>query len=135
MKKLPKDAEASNILVGELNCLQNPISIFVRLNTALHLGDLTEVPVPTRFIFLLLGPPGTEGKLGTKYHEIGRSMATCFSDEVFTEVSYKAKSPKHIISGIGNGQLLSILFTRWRYKMQFLDATFCLLLLAVCLLL
>ena len=56
MKKLPKDAEASNILVGELNCLQNPISIFVRLNTALHLGDLTEVPVPTRFIFLLLGP-------------------------------------------------------------------------------
>ena len=35
-----------------------------------------------------------------KYHEIGRSMATCFSDEVFTEVSYKAKNPKHIISGI-----------------------------------
>ena len=27
-------------------------------------------------------------------------MATCFSDEVFTEVSYKAKNPKHIISGI-----------------------------------
>ena len=56
MKKLPKDAEASNILVGELNGLQSPLSVFIRLNKALHLGDLTEVPVPTRFLFVLLAP-------------------------------------------------------------------------------
>ncbi len=36
----------------------------------------------------------------TKYHEIGRSMATCFSDEVFQELAYKARHGKHIIAGI-----------------------------------
>ena len=56
MKKLPKDAEASNILVGELEELVAPVSAFIRLNTAIDLGDLTEVPLPTRFIFILLGP-------------------------------------------------------------------------------
>ena len=44
----------------------------------LRTGDLTEVPVPTRFIFILLGPQGNQGR----YHEIGRSIATLMSDEV-----------------------------------------------------
>lgn len=57
MKKLPKGAEASNILVGELNSLKTPLSVFIRLNQGVYLSDLTEVPVPTRFIFILLGPP------------------------------------------------------------------------------
>ena len=56
MKKIPKGAEASNILVGELNILDKPLSAFIRLSEATILGDLTEVPVPTRFIFILLGP-------------------------------------------------------------------------------
>ena len=56
MKKLPKGAEASNILVGELNSLDKPVSAFIRLSEAVHLGDLTEVPVPSRFLFILLGP-------------------------------------------------------------------------------
>ena len=56
MKKIPKGAEASNILVGELNVLDKPLSAFIRLSEAAILGDLTEVPVPTRFIFILLGP-------------------------------------------------------------------------------
>ena len=56
MKKIPKGAEASNILVGELNILDKPLSAFIRLSEAVILGDLTEVPVPTRFIFILLGP-------------------------------------------------------------------------------
>ena len=56
MKKIPKGAEASNILVGELNVLEKPLAAFIRLSEAVILGDLTEVPVPTRFIFILLGP-------------------------------------------------------------------------------
>lgn len=56
MKKLPKDAEASNILVGEVEELNVPFSVFIRLNKGVYLGDLTEVPLPTRFIFILLGP-------------------------------------------------------------------------------
>ncbi|XP_066138406.1 electroneutral sodium bicarbonate exchanger 1 isoform X7 [Euwallacea fornicatus] len=96
MKKIPPGAEASNILVGEVDFLDKPLSAFVRLSNAQVLGDLTEVPVPTRFLFLLLGPNNTQ--LG--YHEIGRAMATLMSDEVFHEVAYKARNRSHILAGI-----------------------------------
>ena len=56
MRKIPPGAEASNILVGEVEFLEKSISAFIRLSQANIMGDLTEVPVPTRFIFILLGP-------------------------------------------------------------------------------
>lgn len=96
MKKIPNGAEASNILVGEVDFLEKPVSAFVRMNTATILGDLTEVPVPTRFLFVLLGPPGNNAN----YHEIGRAMATLMSDEVFHEVAYRAKNRSHLLAGI-----------------------------------
>lgn len=49
MKKLPRDAEASNVLVGEVDFLENPFIAFVRLKDAVMFGSLTEVPVPTRY--------------------------------------------------------------------------------------
>lgn len=48
MKKIPPGAEASNILVGEVEFLDKTLSAFVRLNEAAIMGDLTEVPVTTR---------------------------------------------------------------------------------------
>ena len=78
MKKIPPGAEASNILVGEVDFLNHQIVAFVRLSQSTVLGDITEVPVPTRFIFMLLGPFGNQNKL----HEIGRSIATLMSDDV-----------------------------------------------------
>lgn len=48
MKKIPRDAEASNVLVGEVDFLNKPFVAFVRLAQASTLGGLTEVPVPTR---------------------------------------------------------------------------------------
>uniref|UniRef100_A0A4W6DTK1 Anion exchange protein n=1 Tax=Lates calcarifer TaxID=8187 RepID=A0A4W6DTK1_LATCA len=77
MKKIPPGAEASNVLVGEVDFLERPIIAFVRLSPAVLLTGLTEVPVPTRFLFLLLGPFGK----GPQYHEIGRSIATLMTDE------------------------------------------------------
>ena len=56
MRKIPKDAEASNILIGEMNELDKCFLAFIRLEEASFLGDLTEVPIPTRFLFILLGP-------------------------------------------------------------------------------
>ena len=50
MKKLPRDAEASNVLVGEVDFLEAPFVAFVRLQHAVMLGALTEVPVPTRYL-------------------------------------------------------------------------------------
>lgn len=48
IKKIPKDAEASNVLVGEVEFLEKPFVAFVRLLQATMLGGVTEVPVPTR---------------------------------------------------------------------------------------
>lgn len=51
-KKIPPGAEASNILVGEVDFLDKTLSAFIRLNEGAIMGDLTEVPVPTRYVFL-----------------------------------------------------------------------------------
>ncbi|XP_062385894.1 sodium bicarbonate cotransporter 3-like isoform X3 [Sardina pilchardus] len=96
MKKIPPGAEASNVLVGEVDFLERPINAFVRLSPAVLITGLTEVPVPTRFLFLLLGPRGK----GSQYHEIGRSMATLMTDEIFHDVAYKAKDRADLLSGI-----------------------------------
>ncbi|KAM9585591.1 electroneutral sodium bicarbonate exchanger 1-like, partial [Morphnus guianensis] len=96
MKKIPTGAEASNVLVGELDFLHQPIMAFVRLSPAVLLSGMTEVPIPTRFLFVLLGP---EGK-GHQYHEIGRSMATIMTDEVFRDVAYKAKNGADLVAGV-----------------------------------
>uniref|UniRef100_A0A8C6TMD7 Anion exchange protein n=1 Tax=Neogobius melanostomus TaxID=47308 RepID=A0A8C6TMD7_9GOBI len=96
MKKIPPGAEASNVLVGEVDFLEKPITAFIRLSPAVLITGLTEVPVPTRFLFLLLGPHGK----GPTYHEIGRSMATLMTDEIFHDVAYKAKDRTDILSGL-----------------------------------
>ncbi|XP_034668440.1 sodium bicarbonate cotransporter 3 isoform X15 [Drosophila subobscura] len=96
MRKIPPGAEASNILVGEVDFLERTLSCFIRLSQAALMGDLTEVPVPTRFIFILLGPPGSQ----SNFHEIGRAMATLMSDEIFHEVAYRARKREHLLAGV-----------------------------------
>ncbi|VDM39173.1 unnamed protein product [Toxocara canis] len=96
MKKLPLGAEASNVLVGEVDFLSHHISALVRLKTAAILGDLTEVPVPTRFFFVLLGPCGH----AAQYREIGRAIATLMSDEIFHDVAYKARNRSDLLDGV-----------------------------------
>jgi hypothetical protein len=51
---------------------------FVRLREAVELDAVLEVPVPVRFLFLLLGPSSAN----MDYHEIGRSISTLMSDKV-----------------------------------------------------
>ncbi|XP_014028633.2 sodium-driven chloride bicarbonate exchanger isoform X1 [Salmo salar] len=96
MKKIPPGAEASNVLVGEAEFLDKPVVAFVRLSPAVMLNGLAEVPIVTRFLFILLGPVGK----GPQYHEIGRSIATLMTDEVFHDVAYKAKDRNDLIAGI-----------------------------------
>lgn len=53
MKKIPPGAEASNVLVGELEFLDRPVVAFVRLAPAVLLNGLAEVPITTRYYVLL----------------------------------------------------------------------------------
>ncbi|KHJ88221.1 anion exchange protein [Oesophagostomum dentatum] len=122
MKKLPHGVEASNVLIGEVDFLQRHICAFIRLKTANLLGDLTEVPVPTRFIFLMLGPTGH----AAQYREIGRAIATLMADEIFHDVAYKARNKEDLIDGVdefldqaSNNLLHDFIMGAWlRYTVQ-----------------
>ncbi|XP_010135573.1 PREDICTED: electrogenic sodium bicarbonate cotransporter 4, partial [Buceros rhinoceros silvestris] len=96
IKKIPKDAEASNVLVGEVEFLEKPFVAFVRLLPATMLGGGKEGPVPTRFLFILLGPSGK----AKSYNEIGRAIATLMVDDLFSDVAYKARDREDLIAGI-----------------------------------
>ncbi|XP_071942745.1 band 3 anion transport protein-like isoform X2 [Antedon mediterranea] len=95
MKRIPKDAEATTVLVGEVDFLDQPAMSFIRLATGTILDNFTEVPVPVRFIFVLLGPSGD-----MDYLEIGRSISTLMSNENFHEVAYKADCRQDLLGAI-----------------------------------
>ncbi|XP_019061579.1 anion exchange protein 4 isoform X4 [Fukomys damarensis] len=78
-QKLPPGAEAAVVLTGELGFLAQPLGAFVRLQDPVVLGTLTEVPLPSRFFCLLLGPTMP----GRGYHEMGRAAAVLLSDPQF----------------------------------------------------
>ncbi|XP_035506973.2 anion exchange protein 3 isoform X1 [Scophthalmus maximus] len=96
LAKIPKDAEAVIVLVGCVEFLEQPAMAFVRLDEATLLESVLEVPVPVRFIFVLLGP--TQSNMD--YHEIGRSFATLMSDKNFHEVAYFADDRQDLLNGI-----------------------------------
>ncbi|XP_034077344.1 LOW QUALITY PROTEIN: anion exchange protein 3-like [Gymnodraco acuticeps] len=96
LAKIPKDAEAVIVLVGNAEFLEQPAMAFVRLNEAVLLESVLEVPVPVRFLFVLLGP----SQANVDYHEIGRSFSTLMSDKSFHEVAYFADDRQDLLNGI-----------------------------------
>nr|XP_046259849.1 anion exchange protein 3 isoform X2 [Scatophagus argus] len=96
LAKIPKDAEAVIVLVGCVEFLEQPAMAFVRLSEAVLLESVLEVPVPVRFLFVLLGP----SQSNVDYHEIGRSFSTLMSDKSFHEVAYFADDRQDLLNGI-----------------------------------
>lgn len=88
-KYLSDTAEATNIMVGEVDFLKKPITVFVRLDMAAVLSDISEGRIATRFLFLALGPEGCD----VDYYEVGRAfgalMATLVGSFILTLISYK----------------------------------------------
>ncbi|KAJ3592367.1 hypothetical protein NHX12_007494 [Muraenolepis orangiensis] len=96
LAKIPKDAEAVIVLCGCVEFLEQPAMAFVRLNEAVLLESVLEIPVPVRFLFVLLGP----SQNNMDYHEIGRSFSTLMSDQNFHEVAYFADDRQDLLNGI-----------------------------------
>ena len=88
MSRIPQDSEASIVLVGKVSFLQKPVMAFVRLAEARDMGDVVSVPIPVRFIFILLGPE--DGS--SDFHEIGRSISTLMSNVDFHNSSQSSKN-------------------------------------------
>ena len=76
---MPKGSEAACIMVGQVDFLDEPVMAFVRLEKSCVLSDITEVDIPTRFIFVVLGP--ADSPVVSEYEEMGRAMATMLTDK------------------------------------------------------
>nr|XP_036219891.1 band 3 anion transport protein isoform X6 [Bactrocera oleae]XP_036219892.1 band 3 anion transport protein isoform X6 [Bactrocera oleae]XP_036219893.1 band 3 anion transport protein isoform X6 [Bactrocera oleae]XP_036219894.1 band 3 anion transport protein isoform X6 [Bactrocera oleae] len=96
LKRIPVGSEATTVLVGAVDFLQQPTIAFVRLAEGVLMPTLTEVAVPVRFMFILMGPP----TLDLDYHEVGRSIATLMANEPFHAIAYKADDRKDLLSAI-----------------------------------
>ncbi|KAM4688398.1 anion exchange protein 2 isoform 2-T2 [Discoglossus pictus] len=96
LEKIPENAEASVVLVGCAEFLDQPTMAFVRLQEAVELDSVLEVPIPVRFLFVLLGPSTSN----MDYHEIGRSISTLMSDKPFHEAAYLASDRQDLLSAI-----------------------------------
>uniref|UniRef100_A0A4W6G7N0 Anion exchange protein n=1 Tax=Lates calcarifer TaxID=8187 RepID=A0A4W6G7N0_LATCA len=106
LEKIPENAEATVVLVGSVDFLEQPTMAFVRLQEAVELESVLEVPVPVRFLFVLLGPPTTS----MDYHQIGRSISTLMSDKNRREhfllcvayISYLADDRQDLLNAINS---------------------------------
>ena len=76
--KLLTRAEAIAVLVGATDFLSKPVVAFVRLNHSQELENMMEVPLPVKFIFIMLGPQNCS----YDYHEVGRAVATLMNNKV-----------------------------------------------------
>ncbi|CAF4973254.1 unnamed protein product, partial [Rotaria socialis] len=96
MRCIPGNAECAEVLIGSMRHLTRPIMAFVRLSEGQVIDNMTEVPLPVRFIFLLIGPAMDE------YLEIGRALSTLFSTMDFRETAYQAMDRRDLLNGVND---------------------------------
>ncbi|XP_032665183.1 band 3 anion transport protein isoform X2 [Odontomachus brunneus] len=96
LKRIPAGAEATVVLVGAVDFLDQPTIAFVRLAEGVFMPSITEVTIPVRFMFTLLGPRNAD----LDYHEIGRSISTLMANTSFHKVAYKATERRELLSAI-----------------------------------
>lgn len=96
MKKIPYGSKTANILVGEVDFLNEEIGIFVKFSEPCSFYNISEVPISTKYFFLLLGPKGYM----YKYHRVGFCLGTMLSDELFQSDLNEVQDKKELISTI-----------------------------------
>lgn len=96
MRRIPYGAEATTVLVGAVGFLEQPTIAFVRLAQSIQMPSVTEVPVPVRFMFILLGPSNAD----LDYHEVGRAISTLMSNPTFHDIAYKADDRRDLLSAV-----------------------------------
>ncbi|XP_044734165.1 anion exchange protein 3 isoform X2 [Chrysoperla carnea] len=96
LKRIPVGSEATTVLVGSVDFLEQPTIAFVRLAEGILMPSITEVNIPVRFLFILLGPSTAD----LDYHEIGRSISTLMANPSFHKIAYKADDRKALLSAI-----------------------------------
>ncbi|KAE8575474.1 hypothetical protein XENTR_v10003849 [Xenopus tropicalis] len=95
-ERVPENAEASIVLVGCVSFLEQPTLAFVRLKEAVYLDTVLEVPLPIRFLFVLLGPDNSN----ISYHEVGRAVSSMMAERVFRNEMYLAEGRQDLIKSL-----------------------------------
>ncbi|XP_045464618.1 anion exchange protein 2 isoform X2 [Harmonia axyridis] len=96
LKKIPPGAQASSVLVGEVDFLEQPAISFIRLAEGVVIPSLVEVNLPCRFIFILLGPK----RANLDYREVGRSISTLMANQQFLNIAFGAYDRNALLSAI-----------------------------------
>ncbi|NXR47953.1 B3AT protein, partial [Hippolais icterina] len=76
--------------------LEQPTLAFVRLKDAVTLDGVLDVPIPARFLVVVLGPDTPQ----ISYHEIGRAIGTMMSERVFRRDAYLAEARQDLVRGV-----------------------------------
>ena len=96
LMKLPVNAESAGVLVGEVDFLTSPLVVLVRLAVPCVLGDFIEIPLPTRYIAIVLAPKTFWST--SCVHELGRAFSTLLADSACRLELEKASVGEHVCS-------------------------------------
>eukprot|EP00096_Caligus_rogercresseyi_P010281 TRINITY_DN3693_c0_g1_i3.p1 TRINITY_DN3693_c0_g1~~TRINITY_DN3693_c0_g1_i3.p1 ORF type:complete len:772 (-),score=126.01 TRINITY_DN3693_c0_g1_i3:63-2378(-) len=97
LKRIKFGTEGTIVLAGSLDYLTEPMCAYVRLAEGIIMPNALEVPLPMRFIFILLTP---KGDMNMDCYEIGRSFSTLMSNPKFHNVCYQVDDKREILSSI-----------------------------------
>lgn len=80
---MSEQAEGTTILVANVPYTEKSVVIFVRLKCGTRLGNLNEISIPVRFLFLVIGPETAHKEC----FQVGRTIGTLMSDETFGKLA------------------------------------------------
>ncbi|KAI1711758.1 band 3 cytoplasmic domain-containing protein [Ditylenchus destructor] len=78
LRNLPEGSESCQVFVGAMKSLKRTRFVMIRLASPCYMAEIVDAPLPIRFVFVILGPPLTDGS----YHELGRAISTLMSNKV-----------------------------------------------------
>ena len=99
MMRVPEDTEGALTLVGAVDIVDEPLTAFVRLAEGIVMPNALEIPLPMRFIFLLLTPKSSSY---IDCHEVGRCMSTLMSNRRFHNACYRVEERRELLNSIND---------------------------------
>ena len=99
LMRVPEDTEGALTLVGAVDIVDEPLTAFVRLAEGIIMPNALEIPLPMRFIFLLLTP---KSSTSIDCHEVGRCMSTLMSNRRFHNACYKVEERRELLNSIND---------------------------------
>merc|ERR1711936_756588 len=99
MECLPDDAEGSLTLCAAVDDLTKPIVAFVRLAESKVFNNALEIPLPLRFMFVVLTP---KNSVDIDCHEVGRAFSTLMSSKYLQKKCYSIATKGELLNAVND---------------------------------